>query len=163
MAERMRGGRDWLGLAGWLAAAGLAGVAGNLWGSPGAWYAALDKPAFNPPSWVFGPVWTVLYATMGIAAWLVWREREHPGRWGALALFLGHLVLNAAWSWIFFGMQRPDLAFFQILVLWAAIVAVIAAFWRIRPLAGRILLPYLAWVSFAAFLNYTLWRMNPGA
>jgi translocator protein len=156
-------GREALALVGWLAAATLTAMVGGAAGTGGAWYDALEKPAFNPPGFVFGPVWTVLYAMMAIAAWLVWRERGAPRRSAALALFTVYLALNAAWSWLFFGFERPDWAFGEIVLLWSAIAALVLLFWRIRPLAGALLLPYLAWVSFAAFLNYTLWRMNPGA
>jgi translocator protein len=162
MGGAKAGRREWLALAGWLAACYLTAAVGSAAGSPGAWYAALEKPWFNPPSWVFGPVWTVLYGMMGVAAWLVWRARA-PGRGAALALFAAHLVLNAAWSWLFFGIRRPDLAFAGIVVLWTSILALVILFWRIRPAAGALLLPYLAWVSFATLLNYALWRMNPGA
>ncbi len=163
MADGTVGRREWLALGGWLLACYLTAAVGSVAGGPGPWYQALDKPSFNPPSWVFGPVWTVLYAMMAVAAWLVWRRRGVGGRRTVLALFVVHLVLNAAWSWLFFGVQRPDLAFAEIVVLWAAILALVLLFWRIRPLAGALLLPYLAWVTFAAFLNYTLWQMNPGA
>lgn len=128
---------------------------------PGGWYQSLAKPAWNPPSWIFGPVWTTLYFLMAVAAWLVWRTAGWSGRGGtALAVFLGQLVLNGMWSWLFFGLYRPGWAFAEILLLWIAILATIVLFWRIRPLAGALLLPYLAWVSFAAVLNGTLWRMN---
>ncbi len=139
------------------AAAGL----GSTWTakSVGTWYRALDKPTWNPPSWVFGPVWSVLYLLMGISLWLVWR------RVGLLALPVGvfaiQLVLNAAWSGLFFGLQNPGAAFAEIVVLWAAIVATIVVFWRVTPVAGALLLPYIAWVSFAAVLNFTIWRLNP--
>ena len=127
--------------------------------SVGTWYRALDKPTWNPPSWVFGPVWSVLYLLMGISLWLVWR------RVGLLALPVGvfaiQLVLNAAWSGLFFGLQNPGAAFAEIVVLWAAIVATIVVFWRVTPVAGALLLPYIAWVSFAAVLNFTIWRLNP--
>lgn len=156
------GRREWLALGGWLAACYLAAAVGSAAGSGGAWYASLEKPAFNPPGWVFGPVWTVLYGMMAVAAWLVWRRRGVRGRWAVLGLFLVHLALNAAWSWLFFGIRRPDLAFAEILVLWTSILALVLLFWRVRPLAGALLLPYLAWVSFAAVLNHALWRMNPG-
>lgn len=162
MAERAEGWRSWGVLAAWLLACYLTAAVGSAAGSGGPWYDALDKPAFNPPSWVFGPVWTVLYGMMGVAAWVAWRERRHPLRTLALALFAVHLVLNGAWSWLFFGMRRLDLAFAEIVVLWSAILALVLLFWRIRPLAGALLVPYVAWVSFAAVLNFTLWRMNPG-
>jgi len=142
---------------------------------PGAWYAALEKPSWNPPAWVFGPVWTALYTMMAVAGWLVWRAPARGGggggsatarstRGAALAVFALQLVLNAAWSWLFFGLHRPGLAFAEICALWLAILATTLLFWRVRPLAGGLLLPYLAWVSFAAALNLALWRLNlPGS
>jgi benzodiazapine receptor len=133
---------------------------------PGEWYESLRKPAWNPPAWIFAPVWTALYVLIGMSGWLVWREVwgrnakvQVAGR-AALGLFGIQLVLNGAWSWIFFGLHRPGVAFAEILMLWAAIVATLVAFWRVRPLAGALLLPYLAWVSFAAVLNGTLWLLN---
>jgi translocator protein len=162
MGMRDEGRRSWLALVGWLVACYLTAAVGSAAGSPGPWYDALAKPSFNPPNWVFGPVWTVLYGMMGVAAWLVWRER-HRIRTLALGLFAVHLVLNAAWSWFFFGLQDLQLAFAGIIVLWTAILTLTLLFWRIRPLAGALLLPYLAWVGFASFLNFTLWQMNPGA
>jgi tryptophan-rich sensory protein len=131
--------------------------------APGAWYASLAKPALNPPGWVFGPVWTVLYALMGIALFLIWQRRGAPGWALAVTVFAIQLVLNAAWSWLFFGMQRPDLAFIEICAMWVFIALSIVAFWRLRPLAGGLLLPYAAWVAFAAWLNLQLWRLNPTA
>ncbi|HQF14543.1 MAG TPA: tryptophan-rich sensory protein [Thermogutta sp.] len=124
------------------------------------WYKTLNKPSWNPPSQVFGPVWTTLYILMGVAAWLVWRSADARSTWLPLALFGIQLALNAAWSWIFFKMQRPDWAFFEILILWVAIAATLVAFFRHSQLAGWLLVPYLAWVSFAAILNFTIWRLN---
>lgn len=152
--------RTILGLVGWIALCLGAGWIGSQLGEPGQWYAQLDKPPWNPPGWVFGPVWTVLYVLMGIAAWLVWKERGFAGAPIALGLFLLQLLLNVAWTGIFFGLEEPGLAFGEILVLWALILATLIAFWRVRPAAGALLVPYVAWVSFAAVLNYTLWRMN---
>lgn len=138
---------------------GVAAWAGQF--TPGAWYAGLEKPPWNPPGWVFAPVWTVLYAMMAVAGWLVWRS---PGlltlRCLALGVFAVQLALNGAWSWIFFGLHRPGLALAEIVVLWLAIVATTLLFWRVRPLAGALFLPYLAWVSFAVALNAALWRLN---
>ncbi len=119
------------------------------------------RPEWAPPSSVFGPVWTVLYALMGIAAWLVWRERHTPGSRRALLLFGAQLVLNTLWSWLFFAWHQGGLAFLDIVVLWLLIVLTIVDFWRIRPLAGALLLPYLAWVTYAAALNLAVWRLNP--
>jgi tryptophan-rich sensory protein len=124
------------------------------------WYARLRKPTGTPPSWVFGPVWSFLYLTMAVACWLVWRE----GGWYAarvqLLIFSAQLVLNAAWSVIFFGLRLPGPAFAEITILWTAILATAVTFWRVSPLAGWMLSPYLAWVTYAARLNYLIWRLN---
>lgn len=127
---------------------------------PDAWYAALAKPAWNPPNWIFAPVWTLLYTLMAVAAWLVWRGGEGPVRRRALALYGAQLILNAAWTPLFFGLHRPDLAAIEILVLWVAIVATIVAFARISRVAAWLLAPYLLWVSFATALTFTIWRLN---
>ncbi len=147
------------GLVLWLLAALAAGLIGSQF-MPGEWYASLAKPSWNPPSSVFGPVWTILYLLMGIAAWMVWRDAGFSGARLALSLFIVQLVLNALWSYLFFGLQQPMLAFVEIIVLWCAILATLLAFWQVRPLAGALLIPYLCWVSFAAALNYQLWRLN---
>jgi translocator protein len=125
------------------------------------WYPSLVKPPFNPPSWVFGPVWTTLYLAMGFAAFLVWQRglNNAPVRL-ALVFFLVQLALNGLWSILFFGMQSPGLAFAEILVLWLFIGITIVLFWRVSPAAGMILLPYEAWVSFAAVLNASIWILN---
>ena len=127
--------------------------------SVGSWYAGLAKPSWNPPAWVFGPVWTVLYAMMAVAGWLVWR-RGGPASWLALRWFAVQLVLNVGWSALFFGLQMPGLAFAEILVLWVAIVATLRTSWRVSWPAGVLLVPYLLWVSFAAVLNFAIWRLN---
>lgn len=145
----------WLGLLAWLALCFAAAAAGSFF-TPGAWYASLHKPSWNPPGWLFGPVWTLLYAAMAVAAWLVWQR----GWSRALGWFGIQLALNAAWSPVFFGMQRIDLALVIMLLLWIAIAATTAAFFRVRRAAGWLLVPYLAWVTFAAVLNWTLWRLN---
>ena len=125
------------------------------------WYPTLAKPPFNPPSWVFGPVWTLLYLMMGVAAFLVWqRGWKDEAVKIALAVFLLQLLLNGLWSILFFGMQSPGLAFFEIIVLWIAIGVTLVLFWRLVPLAGLLLVPYLAWVSFAAVLNGSIWMLN---
>lgn len=150
--------KRWLALVGWIALSFAAAFVGSRF-APGPWYDALQKPSWNPPAWVFGPVWTVLYAAMGVAAWRVWRTPD-PRRRLALGVFVVQLALNAAWSWIFFGLHRMGLAFAEILVLWLLIAATTALFWRIDRLAGALFLPYWAWVSFAAVLNATLWQLN---
>lgn len=125
------------------------------------WYATLAKPAFNPPNFLFGPVWTALYVLMAVAAWLVWRAGPADGRRRtALTLYAVQLALNLAWSLIFFGLRRPDLALMEVLVLFAAILATIRAFARLDRRAGWMLLPYAAWVAFATLLNFEIWRLN---
>lgn len=124
------------------------------------WYRTLERPSWNPPNWIFGPVWTLLYLMMGIAAGLVWQHRREANVRPAMALFGVQLALNLAWSLIFFGMRQPGLAAVEIVVLWLAIVATIVAFKRHSKAATGLLVPYLAWVSFAAVLNMTIWRLN---
>ena len=124
---------------------------------PGPWYEGLRKPPGTPPDQVFAPVWTLLYAALAVAGWLVWRA---AGWSRALALWGAQLALNGAWSWLFFGLQRPGLALAEIFVLWAAVAATLAAFRRIRPAAGWLLAPYLAWAGFAVWLNAGIWLLN---
>ncbi len=124
-------------------------------------YQQLAQPSWAPPSSVFGPVWSLLYALMGIAAWLVWREGGWRRQRVALTLFAVQLALNALWSWLFFAWHRGALAFADVVLLWLVIVATLIAFWRVRPLAGVLLVPYLCWVSFASALNYAVWHLNP--
>lgn len=126
----------------------------------GPWYRALDKPPWNPPDWVFGPVWSFLYLSMAIAAWLIWRRKTHPLALPAFAVYFLQLLLNAAWSWMFFGEHWMGAAFAEILVLDAFIAVTLLLFYGIHRVAGALFIPYLAWVTFAAFLNFTLWRMN---
>jgi tryptophan-rich sensory protein len=135
----------------------LPGVFGGRF-QPGPWYEALVKPAWTPPGWAFPVAWTVLYVLMGVSLWLA--LRAGAGR-TAIAVFGLQLLLNGTWSWLFFGLQRPALALAEILVLWLLILASTVLFWRVRPLAGALLLPYLAWVGFAAVLNAALVRLNP--
>jgi tryptophan-rich sensory protein len=126
--------------------------------NPGAWYASLHKPAWTPPGWLFGPVWTLLYGAMALAAWRAWRAPARPQ--GAMLLFAVQLVLNALWSWIFFGLHQPGLAFAEICTLFVGVAATAWLFSRADRLAGLLLLPYLIWVAFAAALNFALWRLN---
>lgn len=142
-----------------LAIAGLGAAWTNL--SVGDWYATLNKPSWNPPKWVFGPVWTTLYIMMAVAAWLVWRTKGLADARVPLLLFGAQLCLNAAWSALFFGRRNPGIAFADIVLLWIAILATIVAFGRVSNLAAILLVPYLSWVSFAAALNWSIWRMNP--
>jgi benzodiazapine receptor len=149
------------GLAAWLLVSFIAAVIGGAASfQASAFYARLVRPEWAPPSWLFGPVWTVLYAVMGIAAWLVWRVGGFRAAKPALALFLVQLVLNALWSWLFFGWHLGALAFTDIVLLWVLIIATQIAFWRISPLAGALLVPYLLWVSFAVALNYSVGQLN---
>jgi tryptophan-rich sensory protein len=151
-----------VGLAAWLIVSFIAAAIGGAASvQAGAFYTGLLLPDWAPPPTIFGPVWTVLYALMGIAAWLVWRVGGFRAATTALTLFLVQLALNALWSWLFFGWRRGAFAFVDILLLWALIVATLIAFWRIRPLAGALLVPYLLWVSFACALNYSVWQLNP--
>jgi tryptophan-rich sensory protein len=131
----------------------------GIFSPPGTWYGSLNKPEWNPPPWIFGPVWTALYLIMAVAAWLVWRR--DGWRW-PLRLFFTQLLLNVAWTPVFFGAREIGLAFAVIIALWLAILFTMLAFLRISKAAAFLLLPYLAWVTFAAILNFTLWRLNPG-
>ena len=131
--------------------------------TPGEWYLQLHKPTWTPPGYLFGPVWSFLYLTMGVAAWLVWKRAGFAGASLALTAFFAQLVLNGMWSWLFFGLHRPDLAFAEILVLWGVILATMIGFWRESVMAGVLFLPYLVWVSFASVLNYFIWQMNKGS
>ncbi|CAN7188511.1 tryptophan-rich sensory protein [Pseudorhodoferax sp. LjRoot39] len=150
----------WLGLLGWLllcfSVAALGAFASR--GAP-AFYAQLEQPAWAPPASVFGPVWTLLYLMMAVAAWQVWRLR---GWCVPLLLFLVQLAANGLWSWLFFGWRLGGPAFADIVLLWALLAATLAGFWRVRRSAGLLLLPYLAWVTFAAALNWAVWQRNPG-
>lgn len=153
-----------------IAVSELAGIIGVVFTTPSipVWYAGLLKPTLNPPSWVFGPVWTILYALMGASLFLIWKRHsdilENVGmsrlfKW-AVGVFFSQLALNTLWSIFFFGMQNPALAFFDIILLWLAILTTIILFYRISKLASYLLVPYLLWVSFAAYLNYSIWMLN---
>ncbi|MFP4035507.1 MAG: TspO/MBR family protein [Desulfovermiculus sp.] len=151
-----------LGLAAWLGITGLAAaVAGAGSVTAPVFYARLALPAWAPPAWVFGPVWTALYAVMGIAAWLVWRVRGFRGASFALLAYLIQLAVNTIWSWLFFYWHLGLLALADILLLLVLILTTLIAFWRVRPLAGWLLFPYLLWVGFASALNYAIWQLNP--
>lgn len=154
--------KDALGLAGWLVFTfGIAAIGARGSMSAQTLYEQLAQPAWAPPPWVFGPVWSVLYALMAIAAWLVWRSAEMRVVRTPLALFVVQLALNALWSWLFFAWRLGGFAFAEVLLLWILIVSTVIAFWRVRPVAGVLLIPYLLWVGFAAVLNLVLWQMNP--
>jgi tryptophan-rich sensory protein len=151
--------RHWLALVGFvvltLSVAALSGAATA--DTVRSWYPSINKPSWTPPSWLFGPVWTLLYLMMAVAAWLVWRQ---AGWGGALVMFGVQLLLNALWSPLFFGWQQIGWAFVDIVALWLAILATTILFWQVVPAAGILFLPYLAWVSFATALNFALWRLN---
>jgi tryptophan-rich sensory protein len=150
-----------VGLLAWLLLAFAAGAVGAIASQNAAvFYGQLTKPAWAPSPAVFGPVWSVLYAMMGVAAWLVWRSTGT--RWLALTLFCAQLAANALWSWLFFAWRSGPAAAVEVLVLLALIVATVVAFWRLNRLAGLLLVPYALWVSFASVLTWTLWRSNPG-
>ncbi len=150
---------SWLALVGWILLCFAAAATGAAF-PPGEWYLSLTKPSWNPPGWIFGPVWSALYVMMGVAAWLVWRRGGFRAQRGPLTWFLVQLALNAAWTPLFFGLHRLGFAFAEMLLLWLAIVATLRAFRPVSRPATALLVPYLAWVSFAALLNFTLWRLN---
>ena len=143
----------------WLTFAALcfaAALSGALF-KPGAWHAALAKPRWHPPNWLFGPAWGVLYLMIATAGWMVWNA---AGFSAALAAWGVQLVLNAGWSWLFFGLRRPDLAFAEVLLLWLSIAACVVLFAPISTTATLLMVPYLAWVAFASALNFSMWRLN---
>ena len=154
--------RGFMGLVGWLVVGFIAAFSGGIASvNAPSFYNELVQPSWAPPAGAFGPVWTILYILMSVAAWLVWRVSGWQHQAGALWLFLVQLVANGLWSWLFFAWHQGAWAFAEICVLWLLIVATLVAFWRVRPLAGVLMLPYLAWVSFAVVLCYHVWRANP--
>ncbi len=151
------------GLLACLIVTALAAVIGGLGSAEaGTFYAQLDRPAWAPPGWLFSPVWTLLYLLMAIAAWQVWREQGLADAAWPLGLYAGQLAVNALWSWWFFAWQLGALAFVWILLLIILVLFTIGAFARVRVGAAGLLLPYLAWISFASALNFALWQRNPG-
>ncbi|HEX6129485.1 MAG TPA: TspO/MBR family protein [Candidatus Limnocylindria bacterium] len=152
-----------LGLVGWLlltfAAAAIGAIASV---SAGTFYQQLVRPEWAPPAWLFAPVWTVLYSLIGVAAWLVWRTHGFRRARLALVLFVVQLAANALWTWLFFVWQQGGLAFAEIVLLWGLIAATVVAFSRLHALAALLLLPYLAWVTFACALTRSIWKLNPG-
>ena len=152
-----------LGLAGWLVLTFACAAAGAVASAQAAtFYQQLDRPTWAPPPWIFAPVWSVLYFLMAIAAWLVWRAHGLRRAGAALGLFVVQLAANAIWTWLFFAWKQGALAFAEILLLWVLIASTLVAFWRLKPLAGMLLVPYLAWVTFACALTFATWRLNPG-
>lgn len=153
---------QFLGLLGWLAATFAAGTVGAIASARAAsFYAQLSQPAWAPPAWLFGPVWSILYVLMAVAAWLVWREHGFRGAATALWLFAIQLLANALWTWLFFTLHLGALSLAEIVLLWLLIVATIMAFWPLQRLAALLLVPYLAWVGFASALTFSLWQLNP--
>lgn len=151
-----------LGFLGWcLICFSAAAIGGLASAQAGSFYQALIRPNWAPPGWLFGPVWTVLYILMAISAWLVWRSHGFQKAGFALSLFLVQLAVNALWTWLFFVWHLGAWAFVEILVLWALIFATTFTFWRFRVVAGALLLPYLAWVTFASVLTWSVWKRNP--
>ena len=150
------------GLAGWLAASFVAGGLGAIASAnAGAFYAQLTQPSWAPPAWLFAPVWSVLYLLIAVAAWLVWRKHGFGRAAMALGLFVVQLLANALWTWLFFRWHHGAAAFAEIAVLWLLIAATLFAFWRLHRLAALMVVPYLAWVTFASALTLSIWRLNP--
>ena len=140
-----------------------AGWVGSIFTMPqiDTWYATLNKPSFNPPSWVFGPVWTILFLLMGVSLYLIWTGTwHHKLKEEALMIFIAQLILNVFWSIAFFGFQNLALAFLEILILWTSILFTILFFYRLNKTAAYLLVPYIVWVSFAAVLNFAIWYLN---
>ena len=161
MSER-RISRQILGLFGWLAVTFIAAAVGAFAsGQAASFYGELARPSWAPPASWFGPVWSVLYALMAVAAWVVWRVPPEARTRTPLVLFLLQLAVNALWSWLFFAWRLGGLAFTDIVVLLALIVATLVSFWTVKRLAGLLLLPYLCWVGFATALTWSVWQGNP--
>jgi tryptophan-rich sensory protein len=152
-------GKQSLGLIGWILFCFLASGSA-VFVSTGGWYAQLHKPTWNPPSWVFGPAWTLLYIMMAVAAWLIWCEGGWKAQWRPLSLFLFQWLLNALWTPLFFGLHLTGLAFAEIVTLWLVLAATLRSFWHVRKAATVLLVPYLVWITFAASLNFAIWRLN---
>lgn len=159
---RASASRQIIGLLGWLVLSFTAAAIGAVASADaGAFYAQLVRPGWAPPQWLFAPVWTLLYTLIAVAAWLVWREHGFRGARTALTVFIVQLAVNALWSWVFFVWREGGLAVAEVLLLWCLIVATIAMFRRLHAIAAVLLLPYLAWVTFAAALTFSTWRLNP--
>ena len=152
---------NWILLIGLIVACNLIGALGALWtSSDGSWYKNIKKPTFNPPSWIFGPVWTILFTLMGISLYLVWVAPSSNIRTIALIIFAIHFVLNVLWSYLFFGINNPLASLIEIFVLLIFIIVTGIYFYMVNKFAGYLLIPYLLWVSFASFLNYSIWKLN---
>lgn len=156
--------REWLALAAFVALCAAAALTARHFTTPAiesGWYATrLEKPAWTPPAWVFGPVWGVLYALIAASGWVVWKEKGLGGAPLAFSVYLFQLIVNALWSFFFFHLQNPGAAFFELLLLWLMVAVTAGLFEHARPRAGWLLLPYLAWISFAVALNFQVWRLN---
>ncbi|SFJ10352.1 TspO/MBR family protein [Planctomicrobium piriforme] len=149
----------WLGLPAWVVVSFLPSLTG-LFFMPGEWYKTLQRPELAPPNWVFAPVWTTLYFLMGVSAWLVWRQVGWSRGKVPLSLFLCQLVVNGLWTWLFFGLHEIGIALLDLLLMIVLVALTIAAFWKISRPAAVLLLPYLAWISFAGYLNFAFWQLN---
>lgn len=149
--------QGWVEIGFFFVVTAMAATTGGLF-KPGPWYAGLNKPSWNPPDWLFAPVWSILYLMIAYAGWLVWRE---AGLTYVIVIWGVQLVFNALWSYLAFGAKRLDLAFYELLFLWLSVSAFTIAAWPIDQTASMLFMPYLLWVSFAGFLNLTVWRMNP--
>ena len=148
-----------IGLACFITACFLTALTGACF-RPGEWYELLKKPSWRPPNRLFAPVWTILYLMIAVAGWLIWREAGFARAGLPLAVYALQLILNGAWTPLFFGLHRPDLGFVDIVLVWVSIIATIALFYPINVVAALLLVPYLAWVTFAAALNFAVWRLN---
>lgn len=152
---------NWLLFVGFIVLCNLIGGIGAIWtSSDSAWYKGLNKPSFNPPSWVFGPVWTIIFTLMGISLYFVWTSSDSRIRTIALIFFGVQFLLNILWSYLFFGINNSGLAFLEILILEAFIITTGILFYLVKPISGYLFLPYFLWVGFASVLNYFLWRLN---
>lgn len=147
------------GLIIWIIICFIPAIIGSQFG-PSDWYQALNKPDWNPPNWIFGPVWTLLYFLMGISVWIIWKNYGLKNAAIPIGFFIVQLIFNAAWSWLFFGLENVSLAFVDIILLWTFILITLIMFWKLDTWSGVLLIPYIAWVSFATFLNYNIWQLN---
>lgn len=153
---------DWIALLAFIGANAAAAMGGAVF-RPGPWYAAIKKPSWTPPNWLFGPVWTVLFGMIAVSGWLVWTSGAAPAAVSlAIAVYAAQLVLNFLWSALFFGLKSPGYALLDLVALWIGVVATMALFWPIDMAAAWLLAPYLLWVSFAGVLNAAIWRLNTG-
>lgn len=155
--------KNWKKLLISLAIPQLAGALGSLFTAQtvSTWYRTLEKPALNPPSWVFGPVWTTIFILIGVSLFLVWKSGNENKKM-ALGIFAVQMVLNVLWSALFFGLRSPGAALLGIVILWVVIILNLISFYRINKWAGILFWPYLLWVTFATYLNFQIWLLNQG-